>query len=122
MDKVSCCCVTILSPTLPTHFLSLSLCLCLTARAIETQCYVVAAAQVGVHNAKRTSYGHSLAIDPWGTILTDAGGGGIDNDNDCDENVRSPPTVVCFDVDLSLVETVRQRMPVQLHRERAHYV
>ncbi len=40
----------------------------LRARAIETECYVVAAAQAGAHNAKRTSYGHSLIIDPWGTV------------------------------------------------------
>ena len=37
----------------------------LRARAIENQCYVIAAAQNGVHNAKRSSYGHSMIIDPW---------------------------------------------------------
>ncbi|KAJ6802853.1 nitrilase-like protein 2 [Iris pallida] len=41
----------------------------LRARAIETQCYVVAAAQTGRHNDKRESYGDSLIIDPWGTIV-----------------------------------------------------
>lgn len=40
----------------------------LRARAIETQCYVVAAAQCGPHNEQRTSYGHTLIVDPWGTI------------------------------------------------------
>ncbi|CAB4055221.1 NIT1 [Lepeophtheirus salmonis] len=45
----------------------------LRSRAIETQCYVVAAAQVGVHNAKRESYGHSLVIDPWGKVIADGG-------------------------------------------------
>lgn len=40
----------------------------LRARAIETQSYVIAAAQAGAHNAKRTSYGHSMIIDPWGTV------------------------------------------------------
>ena len=38
----------------------------LRARAIECQCYVIAAAQAGRHNDKRESYGHSLVIDPWG--------------------------------------------------------
>ena len=40
----------------------------LRARAIETQCYVIAAAQAGKHNEKRTSYGHSMIVDPWGTV------------------------------------------------------
>ncbi|XP_062092795.1 deaminated glutathione amidase, chloroplastic/cytosolic isoform X4 [Humulus lupulus] len=41
----------------------------LCARAIETQCYVIAAAQTGNHNDKRQSYGDTLIIDPWGTIV-----------------------------------------------------
>ncbi|CDP21760.1 unnamed protein product, partial [Coffea canephora] len=41
----------------------------LRARAIETQCYVIAAAQAGKHNDKRESYGDTLIIDPWGTIV-----------------------------------------------------
>lgn len=41
----------------------------LRARAIENQCYVVAAAQTGVHNTKRSSYGHAMVIDPWGAIV-----------------------------------------------------
>lgn len=45
------------------------------ARAIENQCYVVAANQWGVHNDKISTYGHSLIIDPWGEILADAGEG-----------------------------------------------
>jgi len=38
-------------------------------RAIENQCFVIAAAQYGRHNEKRASYGHSMIIDPWGRIL-----------------------------------------------------
>lgn len=41
----------------------------LRARAVENQCYVLAAAQSGRHNEKRVSYGHSMLIDPWGTIV-----------------------------------------------------
>ncbi len=40
----------------------------LRARAIETQSYVIAAAQSGRHNEKRESYGHSMIIDPWGSV------------------------------------------------------
>jgi len=43
----------------------------LRARAIENQCYVVAANQVGVHHDKRQSYGHSMVVDPWGDIVRD---------------------------------------------------
>jgi nitrilase len=45
----------------------------LRARAIENQCYVVAAAQVGLHPGGRKTWGHSRVIDPWGNILADAG-------------------------------------------------
>ena len=43
--------------------------LLLRARAIEDQAWVVAPAQWGQHNEKRQSYGHTLIIDPWGTIV-----------------------------------------------------
>lgn len=47
----------------------------LRARAIENQCYVIAAAQAGQHENSRHTWGHSMIIDPWGEILTvkDAG-------------------------------------------------
>jgi predicted amidohydrolase len=44
------------------------------ARAIEASAYVLSAAQVGHHQDGRDTYGHSLAIDPWGDILLDMGG------------------------------------------------
>jgi predicted amidohydrolase len=44
----------------------------LRARAIETQCFVIASAQVGVHNERMSTYGHSLIINPWGEVLLDA--------------------------------------------------
>ena len=43
--------------------------LLLRARAVEDQAWVVAAAQWGKHNDKRESYGHSLVVDPWGTVV-----------------------------------------------------
>ncbi len=42
----------------------------LRARAIETGSYIIAAAQVGVHEGGRMTYGHSMVIDPWGRIIT----------------------------------------------------
>lgn len=46
----------------------------LRARAVEAQCYVLAAAQCGQHNAPapRASYGHALAADPWGAVVAEA--------------------------------------------------
>lgn len=42
------------------------------ARAIETGCHVVAAAQGGTHEDGRQTFGHSLVVDPWGAVLADA--------------------------------------------------
>lgn len=72
------------------------------ARAIETQCYVVAAAQAGQHNEKRASYGHSLVVDPWGKVLADAG----------DET----PALIMAEIDLTQVHAIREKIPVQKHR------
>lgn len=47
----------------------------LRARAIESQSYVVAAAQTGRHFGTRVSYGHALVCDPWGTIVSECGEG-----------------------------------------------
>ena len=43
----------------------------LRARAIENQCYVLASAQGGIHLNHRRTWGHSMLIDPWGTVLAD---------------------------------------------------
>jgi predicted amidohydrolase len=45
----------------------------LRARAIETGCFVVAAAQCGTHAEGRQTFGHSLIVDPWGEVLADGG-------------------------------------------------
>jgi predicted amidohydrolase len=44
----------------------------LRARAIESQSWVVAPAQFGAHPKGRRTYGHSLIVDPWGTVVADA--------------------------------------------------
>lgn len=72
----------------------------LRARAIETQCYVLAANQCGQHSETRHSYGHSMIIDPWGEVVA---------------SVTDKPAVACIDIDLERVAQVRQRMPVAQH-------
>ncbi len=44
----------------------------LRARAIENQCYVLAAGQIGDHEPHRTCFGRSMIIDPWGTVVAQA--------------------------------------------------
>jgi len=73
----------------------------LQARAIENQCYIVAANQGGVHDTKRRTWGHSMIIDPWGEIL------------DCCEK---GPGVVFASVSSEKLTQVRQQMPVAEHR------
>jgi deaminated glutathione amidase len=45
----------------------------LCSRAIENLCYVAAANQTGTHSPGKTSYGHALVVDPWGTVVADSG-------------------------------------------------
>ena len=68
----------------------------LRARAIETQCFVFAAAQGGRHEHGRETYGHSLIISPWGTILAEAG---------------TEPGFITADIDPAEVAAVRGRIP-----------
>jgi predicted amidohydrolase len=97
-----------------------------TARAIESQCYMIAAAQVGKHNEKRQSYGHSLVYDPWGELLADAGGfdgvgmTGIQATSSDDSPVVTPSIVTC-EIDLNKIASVRESMPMQQHRANSKY-
>ena len=79
----------------------------LRARAIETQSYVVAAAQEGQHNEKRISYGHSMIIDPWGKVVAEI------TDEDAHSGICS---IAVVDIDLEYVERVRKEVPL-LRRE-----
>jgi predicted amidohydrolase len=46
----------------------------LRARAIETGCFLIAAAQTGIHpGSRRKTFGHSLIVGPWGEVILDAG-------------------------------------------------
>ncbi len=73
----------------------------LRARAIETQSFVVAPAQVGTHPNGRQTYGHSLIIDPWGRILAEADG--------------SSEMVLSVEADLELCQQLAEKMPVRHH-------
>ncbi|WP_062120365.1 MULTISPECIES: carbon-nitrogen hydrolase family protein [Sphingobium] len=73
----------------------------LRARAIEAGCFVIAAAQTGVHEDARETYGHSLIVDPWGEVVLDMGGvGGL----------------ALAEIDVSRVEKVRGRVPAIANR------
>lgn len=74
----------------------------LRARAIECQAYCIAAAQVGAHNEKRTSYGHSIIIDPWGEVLAELGG-----------EKKDEPEVIFADINLDRAQEVRKQQPLQ---------
>jgi predicted amidohydrolase len=88
------------------------------ARAIENQCYVLAAAQYGIHNEKRKSYGHAIAVSPWGEVLADAGG--YDSvcveESSSEENSLVPKIVLC-EIDSDAITLSRERIPVRNHRE-----
>jgi predicted amidohydrolase len=71
------------------------------ARAIESGAFVVAAAQTGVHEDGRTTYGHSLVVDPWGDVLLDMG---------------EAPGLGYVGVDPARIADVRGRIPVLDHR------
>ena len=73
----------------------------LRARAIENQCYVLAAAQGGTHPGGRRTYGHSMLIDPWGVILAERDEG---------------PGVVIGDIDAARLAQVRRDLPALEHR------
>jgi predicted amidohydrolase len=73
----------------------------LRARAIEAQCWVLAAAQCGDHPGSRQTYGHSMIIDPWGTIVAEC---------------HDATGMICFDLDPKRLDNVRARLPSLRHR------
>jgi len=78
----------------------------LKARAIENQCYVIAAAQNGIHNEKRSSYGHAMIICPWGSIIAQVG---------------DKSGYAIGEIDFNYLENVRSRLPVWTDRKPECY-
>ena len=75
--------------------------LLLRARAVENQCYVVAAAQGGEHESGRRTFGHSMIVDPWGEVLA---------------VLPESEGVVVADLDGARLQSVRTRLPALKHR------
>jgi predicted amidohydrolase len=75
--------------------------LLLRARAVENQCYVIAAAQGGVHRNGRHTWGHSMVVDPWGTVLAEQPQGAA---------------VVVADLQPQRLAEVRGQLPALNHR------
>ena len=73
----------------------------LRARAIETSCFVVAAAQCGTHEDGRSTYGHSLVVDPWGEVLLDMG---------------EAAGLAIAEIDLDMIADVRRKLPSLANR------
>ena len=71
------------------------------ARAIENLAYVVAAAQGGYHLSGRETHGHSMIVDPWGTILAE-----IPRGTGC----------ICCPIDRGLQDSIRRTFPTLRHR------
>ncbi|MEA5467969.1 carbon-nitrogen hydrolase family protein [Spirulina sp. 06S082] len=71
------------------------------ARAIENTCYAIAPAQTGNHYGTRHTHGHALIVDPWGTVLADAG---------------NKPGIAIAEIDPRRLTRVRSQMPSLNHR------
>ncbi|MGZ5278594.1 MAG: carbon-nitrogen hydrolase family protein [Pseudobdellovibrionaceae bacterium] len=78
----------------------------LRARAIESQCYVIAAAQAGTHlsshGGQRKTYGHSMVINPWGEILF--------------KGSSDRPEAHFIELESTVIESVRRQIPMNSHR------
>ena len=74
----------------------------LRARAIENQCWMLAAAQGGVHDNGRTTWGHSMVVDPWGQVLA--------------QRSQAGAGVVYAELDWAFLQQVRTRLPALEHR------
>ncbi len=73
------------------------------ARAIETGCFVFAAAQGGRHENGRETYGHSIVVDPWGGVIAEGG---------------TEPGLIFADIDPAAVTKARARIPSLQHGRR----
>ena len=71
-------------------------------RAVENQCYLIAAAQGGTHSSGRKTFGHSFIVDPWGKIIA------------------SLPTgigIITAEIDFNYLKTIRKNFPIREHQK-----
>lgn len=73
----------------------------LRARAIESQCYIVAPNQGGVHEKGRSTWGHTMIVSPWGEIIS---------------QLNIGEGLLVEDLDLARLDDIRRNMPIQQHR------
>lgn len=87
------------------------------ARAVDSQCYVIMAAQCGEHDTggakKRVSYGSSIILDPWGTKIAECRKYSDDLDVDADNDYYE---MCVAELNLDTVDKVRRDMPIMDHR------
>jgi predicted amidohydrolase len=76
----------------------------LQARAIESQCYVVAANQGGLHDCGRETYGHSMVVSPWGEVL---------------DKLEINEGFVCAPFSKTIIDDLRASMPISTHNRFA---
>lgn len=99
----------------------------LRARAIENQCYVIAAAQCGKHNEKRESYGQTMIVDPWGNILAECAPHILSDDAETDTQGQKVSgngmlESICYAVfDRAAIDKIRESMPVNDHKRKDLY-
>ena len=72
----------------------------LRARAIETQCWIVAVNQGGMHPCGRETWGHSMVVNPWGEVVA---------------SLEQETGNLLVEIDLTALETLRASMPVTMH-------
>lgn len=90
----------------------------LRARAVENQCFVVAAAQYGFHNAKRSSFGQAMVVDPWGKILAQCQSF---PPADAYNLPKIDESCAIATIDLDVLKRVRSEMPLEQHRRHDLY-
>jgi deaminated glutathione amidase len=79
----------------------------LRARAIENQCYIVAAGQIGTSKPNRTNYGNSMIVDPWGTVIARA---------------TEEEGYIISDISMTHLEKIRRNIPCFTHRRPETYL
>lgn len=72
------------------------------SRAIDTFSYVIASNQVGTHANQRQTYGRSLIVDPWGSVISELN--------------EDKPGIIYADIDLAKIQMIRESIPTKIHR------